>query len=304
MMYRISDLMTMFESTAREFIDKAKSEPKRQLRSKEYKSIYKGVTITKNGDVNATFEVSRLDGEGTPYTDHINIPGLATAFSKKSKISTIFESYRSADIKVYCSCKDFQYRFVHWLSANGDYNDVGNPDHKIAVSDAPEMTNPKNDLGPFCKHLRVSVGVLGANSTEIFKALKNTKIPDAVGNMPNVNMDVGGKGLVEAMVEQDTPAQIDIHPNYTEEEKVEAKDAFKAVVESSNIESDIKPDVSAGAEVSTDINPSMVNDLGSEIKPAVEPEIKPDVSVDVAESSSDAMKKIDGIVTSDGRLQL
>lgn len=303
MKYRISKLMTMVESTAREFIDKAKAEPKRQTRSKEYKSVYKGITVTRNGDVNATFEVSRLDGEGMSYTDHINIPGLATAFSKKAKISTIFDSYRSSDIKVYCSCKDFQYRFVHWLSASGEYNDVGNPDHKIALSDAPDVTNPKNDIGPFCKHLRVSVGVLGANSTEIFKALKSAKIPDAVANMPNNNMNVGNKGLIEAMVEQDTPAQIDSHPNYTEDEKVEAKDAFKAVVESSAIESDIKPNLTPDADATVDSAVELGNVHDVNISPEIKPEISPSISTD-SDATPESMKKLDGIVRTDGRLEL
>lgn len=58
----------------------------------------------------------------------------------------LLQALNSSDIKVDCSCFDFNYRFRVWATKN-NYN-AGASENREA-----KITNPNNDLGAACKHI-------------------------------------------------------------------------------------------------------------------------------------------------------
>lgn len=59
---------------------------------------------------------------------------------------SLVEALNSSDVKVWCSCPDFQYRFSYWLTQQGD--NAGEDENREAA-----ITNPNNNLGAGCKHI-------------------------------------------------------------------------------------------------------------------------------------------------------
>lgn len=57
----------------------------------------------------------------------------------------IKNAIQNGQVKVACSCPDSKYRFAYWQNRDGYGFDT---EHRPA-----NITNPRNDLGPGCKHV-------------------------------------------------------------------------------------------------------------------------------------------------------
>lgn len=58
----------------------------------------------------------------------------------------LIDSFNRDDVYIHCSCPDWTYRMAYWASVH-DLNS-GEPENRPS-----DITNPKNELGPGCKHV-------------------------------------------------------------------------------------------------------------------------------------------------------
>lgn len=58
----------------------------------------------------------------------------------------LIQAINSGDIKISCTCPDYQYRLKYWNSQSGD--EAGEKETR-----ASDITNPENSKGPACKHI-------------------------------------------------------------------------------------------------------------------------------------------------------
>ena len=64
----------------------------------------------------------------------------------------LYKAIDNGDVQVDCACGDYRYRFKYWASKLG-YQYGGNVEKRPA-----HITNPRNNLGSFCKHLTLTLG--------------------------------------------------------------------------------------------------------------------------------------------------
>lgn len=181
------DLIAFLESTmaaAGDFRKRSDEQsPERVIRSKNLKkSVYKDTRINENGQVEILFETaaSTYDEDGKTYKNLIVVPGLATAYKNNPSYTTIAGSLKNQDVQVKCSCKDFKYRFEYWLNQDKDLARTDDPDEKITTTNAPNVTNPNNDKGSFCKHLLKVTSVFLFNISKIKNDLSNVNFSSVV----------------------------------------------------------------------------------------------------------------------------
>ena len=67
-------------------------------------------------------------------------------FDLRSVIRALIDTFNSGDVYISCSCPDFFYRFGYWATVD----DINSGEPQLIPSDE---TNPKNNLGPGCKHI-------------------------------------------------------------------------------------------------------------------------------------------------------
>lgn len=86
--------------------------------------------------------------EFTKILDRIKNKVIANKNKLNIKIiyNALIEALNSSDVKVDCSCSDFQYRFKVWATRQ-NYN-AGQPETREA-----KITNPRDNLGAACKHI-------------------------------------------------------------------------------------------------------------------------------------------------------
>ena len=58
----------------------------------------------------------------------------------------LIQAINNGDVKISCTCPDYQYRLKYWNSQNGD--EAGEKETR-----ASDKTNPENTKGPACKHI-------------------------------------------------------------------------------------------------------------------------------------------------------
>lgn len=99
----------------------------------------------------------KVKGETDTYNVGVEFNNILNRVQKKVKendyeltikciYNSLFEALNSSDVKISCSCKDFQYRFKVWATKQG-YN-ADDPETREA-----KITNPKDSLGAGCKHI-------------------------------------------------------------------------------------------------------------------------------------------------------
>ena len=66
----------------------------------------------------------------------------------------LIDAFNQEDVQISCDCKDFRYRFGFWTT-------MGNINSGLPERRPSKITNPKNTLGPGCKHIML---VLSNNS--------------------------------------------------------------------------------------------------------------------------------------------
>lgn len=156
-----------FETRSNDYIRKAKHG--KPYKTKPGNRFIRRVKIRTNGgnstwfniDINRLFKKSSFAvkipviGETSEYTCTISFEEwlpklkadiLANGFSQLTVKKSLAEMMRFTDLKVRCTCPDFQYRHAYWLTVNGDIE--GDPELRPS-----DETNPKDDLGGICKHL-------------------------------------------------------------------------------------------------------------------------------------------------------
>lgn len=67
-------------------------------------------------------------------------------FNLRAVTRALIDSFNSDDVYIHCSCPDFKYRMAYWASIN----DLNSGE---AESRPSNITNPKDNLGPGCKHV-------------------------------------------------------------------------------------------------------------------------------------------------------
>ena len=58
----------------------------------------------------------------------------------------LIQAINTGDVKISCTCPDYQYRIKYWNSESGD--EAGQKETRKA-----DITNPNNSKGPACKHI-------------------------------------------------------------------------------------------------------------------------------------------------------
>lgn len=81
-----------------------------------------------------------MTGGREPYEVHLAFKDVAP-----KTVTALKNAIRNNQIKLSCSCPDFRYRFSYW-SARHDFS-LDN-EHRPA-----NIRNPKDSLGPACKHV-------------------------------------------------------------------------------------------------------------------------------------------------------
>lgn len=69
-------------------------------------------------------------------------------------IRALIDSFNRENVYISCSCKDFFYRFGYWATVTN----INSGEPQLIPSDT---TNPKNDLGPGCKHIMLVLANTG-----------------------------------------------------------------------------------------------------------------------------------------------
>lgn len=190
-----------FESTmtvSGEFRQRSNKEsPERVERAKALKfAKIKSVDLNEANQVRVSFDVASSDGKGT-YNAMVVIPGLLNAYKENPKPATIAESVKNSDVKVKCECKDFHFRYEYYLSEDGSLAKVGGDYEAMAVNNAPNVTNPNNDIGPFCKHLIKVTSVFAWNISNIRDKLNNIDLTTISENKEKASKSDDGEIILE-----------------------------------------------------------------------------------------------------------
>lgn len=64
----------------------------------------------------------------------------------RSVIRALLDAFNSDDVYIHCSCPDWKYRMAFWATVTDILS--GDPENRPS-----KITNPKNTLGPGCKHV-------------------------------------------------------------------------------------------------------------------------------------------------------
>ena len=288
MKYRlISELTAILESTNRQFLSQAKSDI-RQESSKDYIGKFQDVTVSSSGVANIDFIISAKDGHSS-HKNVIAIPNLINRFKRVPKYKTLIESYNQDDIKVYCDCADFKFRFAYWMNASDSYADIGDVSQNQAITNAPIKTNPNNDKGPFCKHLRVSVGILGFNMSNIYQVLKKDAFSAAITVDTTKQLPIKKNAIMEVLASNDIPKMIESNQGMSPDEKLEANTSFDTIIKDEHITPNVESDIQSENVVS-ETPPSAGP---TESQPKVEPTVV-----------SDSSAKVDNLIDTNGRIRL
>ena len=158
-------MIKLLEDSRSQLLSKSKSKPKgkqrfdRRTKSRVATSVRQYNSI----DMNLLFRYDTLsvnltvNGETDVYTVRIKFKGFLENLHKEIKNSeeevnlryitrALINSFNRDDVYIYCSCKDFHYRFNYWVTKDGLNSGEG--------EDRPsDITNPNNELGIGCKHI-------------------------------------------------------------------------------------------------------------------------------------------------------
>lgn len=99
----------------------------------------------------------KVKGETDEYIVKVEFTNVLNRLQEKVKknnnllelnliYKSLTEALNSSDVKVNCSCADFNYRFAYWATKHGE--NEGTAENREA-----KITNPNDDLGAGCKHI-------------------------------------------------------------------------------------------------------------------------------------------------------
>ena len=128
----------------------------RAQKSRDYSARIKEFTLD---PLYIVFEVS---GGTRPYEVDMAFKDVAP----KSK-SAIKNAIQNGQVKIGCSCPDAKFRFNFHQNKGGYGFDT---EHR-----PPNITNPRNDLGPGCKHV---AAVLNSSDRWINELIRKSRIKD------------------------------------------------------------------------------------------------------------------------------
>ena len=156
-----------FETTANTYVSGARA-------GKNYKTMpgnrfLRRVRIQTNGGNNVWFDMDMnrlfkkgsfaikipVIGETSQYVSTISLndwlpylkQAIATSgFNQITVKRSLAEMARFKDLKINCTCPDYRYRLAYHNTMKG--NEEGEPELRPS-----NITNPRDDLGPLCKHL-------------------------------------------------------------------------------------------------------------------------------------------------------
>lgn len=158
------DIVPINEITARDIrkgADKA-----RLLRSRDRRITchFQGVTPARGW---IKFLVTSQYTPGKKYTVYIKLKEAKNMkYFKEFKREDIIKLFLTGDLQLFCSCKDFQFRFKHmsWSMGYGLFKELR----------YPHIANPRLE-GTVCKHCLACLAVLNMNGSRIAKAMKASK---------------------------------------------------------------------------------------------------------------------------------
>ena len=122
------------EATTRDIRRKYNPASTRAQKSRDYSVSIKEFTL------DPLYIVFEVTGGTRPYEVDMAFKDVAP----KSR-AAIKNAIKNGQVKTGCSCPDAKFRFNYWQNKNGYGFDT---EHRPA-----NVTNPKNDKGPGCKHL-------------------------------------------------------------------------------------------------------------------------------------------------------
>lgn len=150
------------EATYKELIKR--SDIKRKERAKHLVTHYQGVASSKGW---ITFLTNSQYTPNIKYTQYIELKEASDMkYFKEFKKRDIIRLFMGGDIKVWCSCPDFKYRYKYMAMHKG-YGIFGE-------NRFPKIRNP-NLSGAVCKHLLCVFSVMGANWTSIARDMEKSK---------------------------------------------------------------------------------------------------------------------------------
>ena len=109
-----------------------------------------------------TIEVNvRVNGETDIYLVKVSFTGFLNSLAGFLKpdateddltfsiiLKSLLDAFNHGDVKIHCTCKDFQYRQAYWATVNG----INSGDAETRPSDE---TNPNDSKGAGCKHVNL-----------------------------------------------------------------------------------------------------------------------------------------------------
>lgn len=178
--------------------------PERVTRAKGLKfSKFQDVKLNDGKQMVIRFETasSNYDETGETYINLIVIPGLTQAYKTNPSYASLAGAIRNSDVQVKCNCKDFKYRYEYWVNKNDSLAKVGDASEQYAINNKPNVTNPNDDQGPFCKHLIAVTGVFLPNLSGYTKYIKAMDLDSVVE--PLAENEERAEGMIVLKKEDD-----------------------------------------------------------------------------------------------------
>lgn len=140
------------------------SRGKNRFERKKFSKVAKQVKLFNDIDMNDFFKKDLLTvkipvtGETNEYTVYIQLDGVVEEMSRNIKtnsnkfeyrtvIQSITKVFNTTNVRVKCSCPDFQFRYAHQLIINNESVDDTSKDP------GPGKTGMANSKGKGCKHI-------------------------------------------------------------------------------------------------------------------------------------------------------
>ena len=212
----IKQLKALTEANAEFFLGKA--DPNRYARSKNIPRYYQ--RVLQDGNKNAVLEwlVPSSKPGHQPYFCYVDIitkqANLFNLAKSTGKLRDRVQILRDADIKLFCTCDDFNWsgmkynlKHGHDSLAAGHHSQNPRSDHGEDIP--PDVRDPERK-NLICKHLITVLKGIAANAPSIMKDAR-TYVPEQepekpepeinIGNPPDPNIDANKEQLSEERME-------------------------------------------------------------------------------------------------------